>query len=562
MDLSPAQSGTDDKTLSERIHPVVDQVVIRVPRAPRNGLAQSLQYRRLQLYIALLVMDALALVGAFALAGFVYDDGRGLYVAMMPAYLLLPLFQTIALYNAAYSQGSLEDWKRSLGRGVMALLISALLLNFFAFMTKSNEQFSRAIFALGFVGTIAGMAICRMMLDRFIRHMWGPNVLNSLLIEAGGPVVRIPHIYRVDAVEHALEPDLEDPVMLDRLARYIRNMDRVIVSCRPQDRVAWADILKCSGIHGEVISEYARQIGALGVVHHADAGVTGLLVSTGQLGMRSRAQKRLLDLTASMAALVILSPVMLLCAVAIKLEDGGPVFFRQRRMGRGNTFFDIYKFRSMREARADTAGSRSASKDDDRVTRVGRILRRTSLDELPQLINVMFGDMSTPAFRCVRLHRLHADAPICFRPGGGDGAALSRAQAGRRPAPYRARIIAAESRSRRLVLEFYAIGGAATDGAILRAGAFHNCRARQCLCGHMLPPRDRTTGFGFGHTGPYRPLLPGDHNGAGSQAVVIKRRLIVPKRDNALKRILTNMVNKRIPPIGNCVFPYRSRASD
>jgi SAM-dependent methyltransferase len=273
MDLSPAQSGTDDKILSERIHPVVDQVVIRVPRAPRNGLAQSLQYRRLQLYIALLVMDALALVGAFALAGFVYDDGRGLYVAMMPAYLLLPLFQTIALYNAAYSQGSLEDWKRSLGRGVMALLISALLLNFFAFMTKSNEQFSRAIFALGFVGTIAGMAICRMMLDRFIRHMWGPNVLNSLLIEAGGPVVRIPHIYRVDAVEHALEPDLEDPVMLDRPARYIRNMDRVIVSCRPQDRVAWADILKCSGIHGEVISEYARQIGALGVVHHADAGV-------------------------------------------------------------------------------------------------------------------------------------------------------------------------------------------------------------------------------------------------------------------------------------------------
>jgi hypothetical protein len=124
MDLSPAQSGTDDKILSERIHPVVDQVVIRVPRAPRNGLAQSLQYRRLQLYIALLVMDALALVGAFALAGFVYDDGRGLSVAMMPAYLLLPLFQTIALYNAAYSQGGLEDWKRSLGRGVMALLIT------------------------------------------------------------------------------------------------------------------------------------------------------------------------------------------------------------------------------------------------------------------------------------------------------------------------------------------------------------------------------------------------------------------------------------------------------
>ena len=202
------------------------------------------------------------------------------------------------------------------------------------------------------------------------------------------------NIYRVDADEHALVPDLEDPVMLDRLARYIRNMDRVIVSCRPQDRVAWAEILKCSGIHGEVISDYAREIGALGVVHHPEAGVTGLLVSTGQLGMRSRAIKRVFDLATSITALIVLSPVMLLCALAIKLEDGGPVFFRQRRMGRGNTFFDIYKFRSMREAKADVAGRRSASKEDDRVTRVGRFLRRTSLDELPQLINVLLGDMS------------------------------------------------------------------------------------------------------------------------------------------------------------------------
>lgn len=182
--------------------------------------------------------------------------------------------------------------------------------------------------------------------------------------------------------------------MLDRLARYIRNMDRVIVSCRPQDRVAWAEILKCSGIHGEVISDYAREIGALGVVHHPEAGVTGLLVSTGQLGMRSRAIKRVFDLATSITALIVLSPVMLLCALAIKLEDGGPVFFRQRRMGRGNTFFDIYKFRSMREAKADVAGRRSASKEDDRVTRVGRFLRRTSLDELPQLINVLRGEMS------------------------------------------------------------------------------------------------------------------------------------------------------------------------
>jgi hypothetical protein len=227
------------------------------------------------------------------------------------------------------------------------------------------------------------------------------------LIDAGGPEVLIPHLYRVSSREHALAPDLEDPVMLDRLSRYLRNMDEVIVSCVPQERLAWAEVLKGSGVHGEVISDYAREIGALGVVHHPDAGVTGLLVSTGQLGIRSRAMKRLFDLVASLAGLVLLAPVMALCALAIKLEDGGPVFFRQRRMGRGNTFFDIYKFRSMREDRSDASGSRSASKDDDRITRVGRFLRRTSLDELPQLMNVVFGDMSSwmPAPRPWRQRR-------------------------------------------------------------------------------------------------------------------------------------------------------------
>ena len=85
---------------------------------------------------------------------------------------------------------------------------------------------------------------------------------------------------------------------------------------------------------------------------------------------------------------------MLIVAAAIKLEDGGPVFFVQRRMGRGNRFFNMYKFRSMSVALSDKEGTVSASRDDGRVTRVGNIIRRTSIDELPQLINVLLGDMS------------------------------------------------------------------------------------------------------------------------------------------------------------------------
>ncbi|HZH06134.1 MAG TPA: sugar transferase [Lautropia sp.] len=76
------------------------------------------------------------------------------------------------------------------------------------------------------------------------------------------------------------------------------------------------------------------------------------------------------------------------------MDSPGPVFFRQQRMGRGNRLFSILKFRSMRSDLCDANGTRSTGRDDDRVTRVGRLIRSTSIDELPQLLNVLKGDMS------------------------------------------------------------------------------------------------------------------------------------------------------------------------
>jgi lipopolysaccharide/colanic/teichoic acid biosynthesis glycosyltransferase len=123
-------------------------------------------------------------------------------------------------------------------------------------------------------------------------------------------------------------------------------------------------------------------------------GHTTLVVSAGPLNFRQRATKRAFDLALTVPALLILLPVLLLIAVAIKLESRGPVFFRQPRVGHGNGLFEIFKFRTMRAERTDVNGNQSASRDDDRVTRVGRLLRRTSVDELPQLINVLLGSMS------------------------------------------------------------------------------------------------------------------------------------------------------------------------
>ena len=104
--------------------------------------------------------------------------------------------------------------------------------------------------------------------------------------------------------------------------------------------------------------------------------------------------KRLQDLLIGIPALIALSPLLALIAVLIKLDSRGPVFFRQRRHGFNNEQIVVWKFRSMRADAADARAERQVTADDDRVTRIGRFLRRSSLDELPQLLNVVRGEMS------------------------------------------------------------------------------------------------------------------------------------------------------------------------
>ncbi|WP_372658166.1 sugar transferase [Hydrogenophaga sp.] len=103
--------------------------------------------------------------------------------------------------------------------------------------------------------------------------------------------------------------------------------------------------------------------------------------------------KRLLDALLSLLALLLLSPLLLLTALAVALESGRPVFFRQTRIGLGDREFGMFKFRSMVKDAAST-GPYFTAAHDPRITRVGRFIRRTSLDELPQLLNVLRGDMS------------------------------------------------------------------------------------------------------------------------------------------------------------------------
>jgi Undecaprenyl-phosphate glucose phosphotransferase len=122
-----------------------------------------------------------------------------------------------------------------------------------------------------------------------------------------------------------------------------------------------------------------------------------------------RLVKTAIDFAAAFAALIFLSPLLLAIAAIIKLDSAGPIFFRQRRQGLGDRLFDVYKFRTMYCELGDPKGANQTKRGDPRVTRIGAFLRKTSLDELPQIINVLRGEMSLVGPRPHTPHMLIGD---------------------------------------------------------------------------------------------------------------------------------------------------------
>ena len=168
------------------------------------------------------------------------------------------------------------------------------------------------------------------------------------------------------------------------------------------DMVETIRVFKSRGIKVSVLPTLFDVVGS--AVEFDDlAGVTLLGVRRYGLSRSSQLLKRSMDLLVAMVSLLVLAPLFAVVAIAIKLDAPGPVFFRQTRVGRGGRHFSILKFRTMVTdaeqeklallERNETDGLFKIA-DDPRVTRVGRFLRRTSLDELPQLVNVVRGEMS------------------------------------------------------------------------------------------------------------------------------------------------------------------------
>lgn len=357
-----------------------------------NGLDHSRKTARVALVTRLVLGDLLALFIGFSLAKQIRGEAFLSIGNVTLLYIVAPIYLLLATNAGAYAQEALSRYAESTRRVIGALGQTLLALFGILFAVQLGEDISRVGIGVVFLVSLAAMLVFRLLNTLWVRRELGGVLVDELVILDGVADPGGRSRFMIDARRNGLEPDLNDPAMIERFARVCECYDRVLVACPPERQAIWAILLRTIDAEAELIVGEQQNFSVIGLGSFGNANT--LVVSRGSLQLTDRIKKRLFDLAIAIPALVLLGPLMIAVAIAIKLESRGPVLFKQPRVGRSNVPFEIYKFRSMRQEAGDRAGTRSTGRDDDRISRVGRFIRRTSIDELPQLLNVVKGDMS------------------------------------------------------------------------------------------------------------------------------------------------------------------------
>jgi exopolysaccharide biosynthesis polyprenyl glycosylphosphotransferase len=336
------------------------------------------------------------------------------YVKVLPIVtLVFPLaFAMQGLYRIRPTRSKSEEWLSvAMGSVVATIVLSGVLL--WVRPGSPDVIYSRATLAIfmlcAIVFAIAGRALVRGVVEG--RHRAGKD-LDRVLIAGSGDLARAV-LDRMNAHRDQLgfriagylrngeESKLDAlPCLgtIDEAERVVREheIDHVFVALPHASSEAMTALLDrlvrvCLSIH--VVPDLLQFMVLRSRVEDID-GLPTINLSETPLEGWSRVIKRGFDLVITSVALIVFSPLMLAVAIAIWLEDRGPIFYRQVRMGLDGKPFEIVKFRSMRVGAENETGAKWAERDDPRRTRVGRLIRAWSLDELPQLFNVLLGDMS------------------------------------------------------------------------------------------------------------------------------------------------------------------------
>jgi exopolysaccharide biosynthesis polyprenyl glycosylphosphotransferase len=358
----------------------------------------------------------LAAVAALLILGNSLADGRIYIVAVA---LLWPL---VAFSVGLYRADQLSTWASAvpeIPRGIVSILITTWPIFGIAAAVGIKPAIASVAVTVGAMAVFAGISrtAIRTTLHRNIDLRQRTLILGSGVV-AGQVVekIRINNQYGLDPVGIVDEeihqvgtPDLPRLGGFDDLAEIIemQSIDRVIIAFSRVSHEQLLSAIRACRDAEIAVDVVPRLFEFLDGIRSLDqiGGLPLLSIGVPVLSGTMVAAKRVLDVVGSAALLAIFSPLLIGTAIAIKLESKGPVFFRQPRAGRANKSFNLIKFRSMyvdaeeRKAELDAMnesddGVMFKIREDPRITRVGRIIRRFSIDELPQLFNVFKGEMS------------------------------------------------------------------------------------------------------------------------------------------------------------------------
>ena len=336
------------------------------------------------------VVTDIALIGAAASTSALirYHDviettSSSLLLVIVPAYL----FAAAAL--GCYRLNNLRTRLHSIVTGLAALTGAAGLAFTMAFAFQVGAVYSRLGTGIMLVCAALYLSLARFFYKAILDRL--AKLIDPRVVVVGRALAS--PTANIEYVEPATSPNPADPHSLEQTYNQIRHADRVVLDFdNANERMAWANFVRLIGIDAEIIEPHLRNISVLGINHWN--GAPTLIVARGPMSFSERALKRAFDLVVSVALILLAGPLLLFLMVLIKIDSSGPAIFAQPRLGRNNVRYLCYKLRTMQADVGDQAGHRSTAREDDRITRLGKFLRRTSLDELPQLWNVIRGDMS------------------------------------------------------------------------------------------------------------------------------------------------------------------------
>ncbi len=340
----------------------------------------------------LAVGDLLMLAAAFLLANLLYWHDVTFSAGTTVLFTTAPLYLGIAGLHGVFHVDSVDHPWGGASRAMQAFVQAALAVFGIVYFLGVGEGFSRGVFGIGMALVLLALPFARLTVKLLASRISPHGLYSVVVIRDDVAYDRVDHEVVVTPAELGFDPQTSDPFQFHALAGAVARTDRVLIAC-PQERYQlWSGILKSLAISGEILTDERDHLGIIGL--GSQGGRTTMIVTASPLGMGDRIVKRAFDLAVAGVALLVLSPLLVLTAIAIRLESQGPILFRQNRIGRDNRIFRVLKFRSMYAEDCDPHATRLTSRKDSRVTRVGALIRRTSIDELPQLINVLRGDMS------------------------------------------------------------------------------------------------------------------------------------------------------------------------